>query len=490
MSASGVRMRFAAAVFVLALAGSAGAARTSTAPERVGAEGSASDSLSIDLGGATLELVLVRAGQFEQGSPRSERGRGDDEGQRTVALSHDYYIGKHEVTVEQFAVFVQATGYVTETERGSSGGFGLESGKLSQSKRFSWRTPGYAQSGRHPVSLVTFEDAVAFTRWLGQRAGRSVDLPTEAQWEHAYRAGTSTRYYAGEAESVLKTIGWFRGNAASGARAVGGLEPNAWGLYDMAGNVYEWCRDWYGPYEPRARATDPLLEEPPAGDKPRRVLRGGSFLRLAKDLRAAARYRNDPGSRNADNGFRVVASTSALPAAADTVDESAPLAGASRPGAGSSAAPSSSLPFKIVFYGVFALVGGAFVYALFQGIAGFRRRSRAAAAGGGAASVRVRPGQDGFWLVAPEHLRGHTLRYRVSGPGGVQRAAVELEPSPAGQFVYTGYRPASVSVEQVLLAGGAAALAWDARRRDEEDDEDAASLAAAPAAFRRYPSAY
>lgn len=490
MSVSGVHMRFAAAVFVLALPGSAWAARTSTAPERVGAEASASESLSIDLGGATLELVLVRAGQLEQGSPRSERGRGDDEEPRTVALSHDYYIGKYEVTVEQFAVFVQATGYVTETERGSSGGFGLESGKLVQSKRFSWRTPGYVQSGRHPVSLVTFEDAVAFTRWSSQRAGRSVELPTEAQWEHAYREGTSTRYYAGEAESVLKTTGWFRGNAASGAQAVGGLEPNAWGLYDMAGNVYEWCRDWYGPYEPLARATDPLLEEPPAGDKPRRVLRGGSFLRLAKDLRAAARYRNDPGSRNADNGFRVVASTSALPAAAGNVGESAPLAVASRPGAESVGAPSSWLPFKTVSYGVFAVIAGVVMYGLFRGITRFRRPSRAPSAGGGAASVRVRPGKDGFWLVAPEHLRGHTLRYRVSGPGGAESAAVELEPSPAGQFVYTGYRPASVSVEQVLLAGGAAALAWNARRRDEDEDENAASLAAAPAEFRRYPSAY
>jgi hypothetical protein len=108
---------------------------------------------------------------------------------------------------------------------------------------------------------------------------------------------------------------------------------------------------------------------------------------------------------------------------------------------------------------------------------------------GAAAELALKPAKDGFWVVAPERLRGHTLHYRVSGPAGAQRATVELEPGPEGQFVYTGYHPASVSVEQVLLDGAVSAAAWKTRRRRDDDDDDAA-VGAAPAPFRRYPSAY
>jgi formylglycine-generating enzyme len=447
--------------------------------------------LDLTLGsGVTLELVLVRAGTFRQGSPASERGRSSDEGPREVRLTRDYYIGKYEVTVEQFAVFVEDTDYETEAERGTSGGFGLDGTKLTQSPRYFWREPGYPQSLRHPLSLVTYGDALAFTRWLSERAGRAIELPTEAEWEYASRAGTSSRFYAGEGDRLAAKIGWLSTNAPRGARAVGALEPNAFGLYDTAGNVHEWCLDWYGPYEPAARATDPLREAPPPGEKPRRVLRGGSFLRPAKDLRSAARYRNDPGSRNADNGFRSGASPRALPSAAserapERTGDSPALASGSAPGAATPAAPApSGSALKLGIWAAAVLFGASVVFSLLRAVGGRRNRPR-----GVGAELALKPDQDGFWVVAPERLRGHTLHYRVSGPAGPARATVELEPGPRGhQFVYTGYRPASVSVEQVLFAGAAAAVAWSARQREEDDD--AAALAAAPAAFRRYPSAY
>ncbi|WP_437777026.1 formylglycine-generating enzyme family protein [Sorangium sp. So ce1097] len=462
-------------------------------------------AIAVDLGGVQLELVLVKAGRFRQGSPPGEAGRGDDEALRDVTLSRGVYLGKYPVTVGQFARFAQETGYRTEAEVGASGGFGFDGKGLSQRKEFTWRTPGFPQTDQHPVTLVTFKDAGEFTRWLTQRTGRAFDLPTEAQWEHAYRAGTQTRFHAGDDDGAAALIGWFKGNAGSGTRPVGQKRPNAFGLHDMGGNVYEWCRDLYGPYAP-GPAVDPEQTSAPAGDKPRRVLRGGSWLKDAKHLRAAARYRNDPGSRNADNGFRVVAAleASAPPGAA-------PAPAAPRP-AGATRAPRSSFWSTASAGMIAALVGGVlFLASVVIGLVGalVSRGARRRRVVGAPPGVTFQPQGDGFWLNAPPYLYGATLHYRCFVNGVMRRGSVPIERSRRGQFVYTGGAPSSVEVEQLGGAAWAAAApgaargaaapvaaahghrsAWGGGGHRARDRISSAPDVAVVTPFRGYPSAY
>ena len=240
--------------------------------------------LTLDLGdGVTMKFVRIEAGKFTMGSPESENDRDKDEGpQRQVTMSSPFYMGVTEVTQSQYKAVM-----------GSQ----------------PWDGQTYAKAGAdNAASYINWDEATAFCAALSKKTGRTVRLPTEAEWEYACRAGTTTAYGFGDDASNLGDYAWYNGNTLDKgemyAHPVGRKKPNAWGLYDMHGNVWEWCGDWYADSYANADTRDP--KGPTKGEA--RVLRGGSWGHDPQFCRAARRSRGTPGSRNYyhGGGFRVV----------------------------------------------------------------------------------------------------------------------------------------------------------------------------------------
>jgi formylglycine-generating enzyme required for sulfatase activity len=170
------------------------------------------------------------------------------------------------------------------------------------------------------VVIVTWDDAQRFCEWLSKKTGKTARLPTEAEWEYACRAGTTTRFHSGDdaetrvpfanmadATAHTKYANWPATQGDDGyvfTAPVGKFKPNAWGLYDMHGNVYEWCQDWFGPYTGLS-AQDPVRTERPNANSPR-VIRGGAWKAPADDGRSADRHRVAPSNAYSRLGFRVV----------------------------------------------------------------------------------------------------------------------------------------------------------------------------------------
>jgi formylglycine-generating enzyme required for sulfatase activity len=226
-----------------------------------------------------MQFQLIKPGTFLMGSPESESGRYHDEVQHQVTLTRPYYLGVYPVTQEEY-----------ERVMGSN--------------------PSRFKGRRHPVEQVSWEDATSFISKLNALPSeKSLDrlyrLPTEAEWEYACRAGTPTAYSFGESESELGKYAWYNKNSGKGTHAVGQKLPNCWGLYDMHGNVWEWCADWYVDY-PKTAVTDP--PSPKVGSL--RVIRGGSWYHGATICRSSSRNGNSPSPRYFRDGFRVALSPS------------------------------------------------------------------------------------------------------------------------------------------------------------------------------------
>jgi formylglycine-generating enzyme required for sulfatase activity len=258
-----------------------------------------------------MQFRLIPAGKFSMGSPKEEidrclqefrvgshkfqelrkRHEGAFEQERLpaegpeheVEITQPFYMGITEVTVGQFRQFVEEKKY----DVGDDG----------------WKKPGLDQFDDYPVVLVSWFNAVDFCNWLSAKEGKQYRLPTEAEWEHCCRAGrAATRYCFGNKDEQLENYGWYKDNSDDRAHRVGKLRPNAWGLYDMHGNAWEWCQDNYDPnYYKNSPAKDPT-----GGAGAERVLRGGSWYWSPEFCRCAFRQFVAPGLRYSDSGFRVV----------------------------------------------------------------------------------------------------------------------------------------------------------------------------------------
>jgi formylglycine-generating enzyme required for sulfatase activity len=252
------------------------------------------------------ELVVVPAGGFMMGSTEPERRWAVAQGarrewvdwekpQHRVALPEPLAVGKHAVTRGQFAAFVDAT------DHDRSGGCWIwTGGKWRKSATADWCAPGFNQTDHHPVVGVSWNDAKAYVEWLGKETAQPYRLLSEAVWEHACRAGTTTRYWWGDDPPAPEQANF--GRNKGGTTAVGAYPPNPWGLCDTHGNVQEWVEDcWnksYGgaPKDGSAWTT---------GDCSHRVLRGGSWDDNPWDLRSAIRFGEITDVRRYDGGFRV-----------------------------------------------------------------------------------------------------------------------------------------------------------------------------------------
>jgi formylglycine-generating enzyme required for sulfatase activity len=266
-------------------------------------------------GSVNIEMVSIPAGTFTMGSPASEPDRNSDETQHSVTLS-SFKMSKYQVTQEQYkAVIGKNPSYFSSRPQEGE----------NQSKRpvesISWYdalvfcnklsikenlSPAYSINGKtNPAdwgTVPTGADNPKRTAWdevVIVAGSNGYRLPTEAQWEYACRAGTTTAYNTGDI--ISDNTGWYDGNSGSKTHEVGKKPPNAYGLYDMHGNAHEWCWDWYA-YYPNDTQTDPMGASSGAS----RVLRGGNWFDLDVGLRSARRYGCGPTNRDADLGLRLV----------------------------------------------------------------------------------------------------------------------------------------------------------------------------------------
>ena len=223
--------------------------------------------------GISIDMVRVEAGTFTMGATREMKKPNDDEKPtHQVTLTNDYYIGKYEVTQ---ALWQAVMG----------------------------NNPSYFKGDNLPVERVSWDDCQDFLSKLNRITGKTFRLPTEAEWEYAARGGKKSRGYQYSGSKNLSDVAWYKDNGGSKTHAVGTKQPNLLGIYDMSGNVYEWCQDRYGEYNSSSQVN-------PTGANSgySRVFRGGNCFRYARYCRSSCRYNNTPGYRFYNLGLRLVLS--------------------------------------------------------------------------------------------------------------------------------------------------------------------------------------
>ena len=252
------------------------------------------------------QLIVVPAGSFTMGSPEGEPKRVDEHENRVrVSIAKSFAVGVFPVTRGEFSAFASATNHEPD------GGCYVRSGNAwKEQPGRSWRSPGFAQDDRHPVTCVNWNDAKAYVSWLSSKTGKPYRLLSEAEREYVTRAGTTTPFWWGSSVSADRAN--YNGNHtyAQGTKGkwrqktvrVDSFRANPWGLYNVHGNVWDWTEDCWNdknsrnPRDGSARTT---------GDCGNRIVRGGSWAYSPDHLRAAFRYWNQPHNRNSGQGFRV-----------------------------------------------------------------------------------------------------------------------------------------------------------------------------------------
>jgi len=284
-----------------------------------------------------MEFVFIPSGSFMMGSgisgsevARHYGGEGewykDEHPKHRVTISKPFYMQSTEITVGQWQEFIKDSGYKTEAETGG-GAWIFTDSDVKKEEGYYWKKPGFKQSDKNPVTCVSWNDVQVFVKWLNRKEGKIYRLPTEAEWEYACRAGTKSRFSWGNNTDCSKANygnGFFdcadcKGQNSDHTMKVGSFSPNPWGLYDMHGNVQEWCHDWYGKYSPGS-IIDPT--GPSSGSH--RVIRGGNWFSCARNCRSAQRRPVAPDSGWANGGFRLVMDSDISPNSA-TIEKTSQL---------------------------------------------------------------------------------------------------------------------------------------------------------------------
>ena len=244
----------------------------------------------------TFEMVPLPGGTFVMGSDSGEAGHQPDEAPPHELTVAPFYLASKEVTLQLFLAYYRETKSEKDSDADLSGDAKGIDGITGPTPVYGDITMGYPDT--NPAMGMSWHNAVTFARWLSAKTGRAYRLPTEAEWEYACRAGTATLYGIGDDPAKLERHAWYEKNAEGEPKPVGTRQPNAWGLYDLQGNVREWVQDIYDP-QSYARYADAIDDDGVAPGRAH-VARGGDYASPVEELRCAARDFEEPWWRSYD----------------------------------------------------------------------------------------------------------------------------------------------------------------------------------------------
>ncbi|MBT5934591.1 formylglycine-generating enzyme family protein [Sulfurimonas sp.] len=236
--------------------------------------------------------VEIKSGQYRMGTLLKK----NSQPLHTILIENDFHIGKYEVTKAEFKLFIKDTGYVTDAKK--DGTCMVYDMKHINKKGITWDNLPFYQGDNEPVVCVSYNDARNYVKWLSHKTQDNYRLPTEAEWEYVGRAGTDTTWSFGNEKNTYKEYAWYASNSGKQTHPIGTKKSNPWGIYDMSGNVWEWCEDSYMTYKSTPRDATALTSSHV------KVLRGGAWM--TKSTPIGSRWAKSSNNRYYGIGFRIV----------------------------------------------------------------------------------------------------------------------------------------------------------------------------------------